>query len=89
MRETERGREKERVSKWREKERVRKMERERDNLFLKVMTGALAPFSYLICRIFDTIALSLSLSLSVSLSMSSSEFFVYLFIVAICRLFYK
>ncbi len=39
MRERERGRE-------RDRERLRKMERE--YLFIKGMTGALAPFSYLV-----------------------------------------
>ncbi len=41
-------RERERVRKWEgEKVRKRGREREREYLFLKGMTGALAPFSYL------------------------------------------
>jgi hypothetical protein len=47
-------RERERVSKWEEekvrqrgRKREREGEREREYLFLKGMTGALAPFSYL------------------------------------------
>jgi hypothetical protein len=43
----ERERERERQSETEtESERVRKRERERECLFLKGMTGALAPFSY-------------------------------------------
>ncbi len=36
----------------RERKREKEREREREYLFLKGMTGALAPFSYLVIKIF-------------------------------------
>ncbi len=45
----ERGSERERV-RGRVRERVRKKQREREYLFLKGMSGALAPFSYIVLQ---------------------------------------